>query len=162
MLDAYDFTKSEGIENWDDYPTGYIGRVKNCRAERKKPRFYNHGGQEEDFVSNHRMKQLVAKQPLGVAIYSNPKCLNFYESGILREEDCHCSDPDRTEVNHAVTLVGYGKSEEPGCDEYWLIKNSWGPTWGEQGFFRFCMDETDATEGVGTCQINSYVMYPTL
>lgn len=69
----------------------------------------------------------------------------------MKEEDCHCSNPDKNEVNHAVTLVGYGKSDQAGCDEYWLIKNSWGPNWGENGFFKFCMDVTSKTKEYGTC-----------
>lgn len=61
MLDAYEFTKGEGIETWSDYPRGYVGRVKDCRAENSKSHFYNTGGEEEDFVSNDRMKELVSK-----------------------------------------------------------------------------------------------------
>lgn len=56
MLDAYEFTKSEGIELWDDYPRGYLGRVKDCRSEYKKSHFKNQGGEEEDYISNDRMK----------------------------------------------------------------------------------------------------------
>ena len=48
-------------------------------------------------------------------------------------EDCdpNCSDPDFKEVNHAITIVGFGISERSGCDEYWLVKNSWGENWGD-------------------------------
>lgn len=107
------------------------------------------------------MKELVFKQPLGVAIHSS-RCLQSYSSGIIRAEDCDCNDPKKTDVNHGVTLVGYGKSEKPNCSEYWLVRNSWGPSWGENGFFRFCMDKKDDVNPHGTCLINSYVMYPLL
>ena len=50
-------------------------------------------------------------------------------------------------VNHAVTVVGYGT--ENGVD-YWLIKNSWGTNWGENGFMKL-------KRGVGMCGIGSYV-----
>ena len=38
-----------------------------------------------------------------------------------------------TDANHAMTLVGYGSDDE---GVYWLIRNSWGPDWGEEGYIR--------------------------
>jgi cathepsin L len=58
-------------------------------------------------------------------------------------------------VNHAVTLYGYG---EQGAHKYWLIRNTWGPTWGEEGFLRmkrhdegetYCGLDSNYQEGVG-------------
>lgn len=87
-----------------------------------------------------------------------------YKSGILKESDCKCSNPNKETVNHAVTIVGYGKSTpsdgRPDCNEYWLIKNSWGPDWGLKGLFKLCADVEKATELFGTCQVNSFVQYP--
>jgi len=86
-------------------------------------------------------------------MHSNSKCLISYKSGIIKEEDCTCSNPDKQVVNHAVTIVGYGKSngERLDCNEYWLIKNSWGPDWGLGGFFKLCADKSEKTGVVGTC-----------
>jgi hypothetical protein len=70
----------------------------------------NDDKKEEDSISIQRMKELVSQQPLGIAMHSNPACLMKYHSGVIREEDCHCSNADTAQVNHAVTLVGYGKN----------------------------------------------------
>ena len=164
MADSYEFTKEHGIVDWDAYPRGYQGRKNKCSDEAipKSNRFRNAEGHEEDMISNARLRELVAMNPVGVAIYSNFGCLAGYSRGIVHDRDCDCSDPDRTDVNHAVTVIGYGKSEQKGCNEYWLIKNSWGAYWGDHGHFRLCADRDGRTQKYGQCQINSYVQWPTL
>ena len=100
--------------------------------------------------------------PLGAAMYSNFNCLASYGEGVVMDKDCSCSNPDVTDVNHAVTVIGYGKSDFPGCSEYWLIKNSWGSMWGQHGNFKLCADRKGPTKEWGTCQINSYIQYARL
>ena len=167
MYDAYQFTSKHGVLDWKDYPDGYVGHKQHkCKDDKKlkhKHRFYNTNGYEEDYVENDRIKQIVSRQPVGVAMYSNFDCLNAYVSGIMTEKDCKCSNPDEFEVNHAVTIVGYGTNKKHhGCEEYWIIKNSWGADWGEHGNFKLCSDRKGKTAAFGTCQVNSYVMWPTL
>jgi len=45
-----------------------------------------------------------------------------------------------TEINHGVVTVGYGEHVD-GTD-YWLMKNSWGPGWGDKGFIKIRRDKT--------------------
>lgn len=84
-----------------------------------------------------------------VAIAMSTSGLSSYSSGIYTG----CSS-DWT-VNHAVTLYGYGLQ---GGNKYWLIRNSWGSSWGEGGFFRLqrlddeqdhCGNDTKPSEGIG-------------
>ena len=62
----------------------------------------------------------------------------------MNPDDSEC-DPDRT--NHGVVIVGYGT--EDGQD-FWIIKNSWGASWGEEGYFRIA-------KGTGASGINTDV-----
>merc|ERR1712210_336077 len=45
-----------------------------------------------------------------------------------------CSFDSNIALNHAVQLVGYGTDEAEG--DYWIVRNSWGPNWGEGGYIR--------------------------
>lgn len=109
-------------------------------------------------MTNHEMKEVVYKQPIGVSIFS-VGMLQAYSHGILTEEYLDCSQPDR-EANHGVVIVGWGKVQPDDhvkgkCNEYWVVRNSWGYSWGEKGFFRLCMDEkNDPRYPYGTCLIN--------
>ena len=90
-----------------------------------------------------------------------------YREGVFTEDFLHCSYADR-EVNHGVVLIGYGKVDQHDrvrgrCKEYWIIRNSWGGDWGEEGFFRVCADDPGSKKTpVGTCLVNRYSTWPTL
>lgn len=164
MLDAYDFTKKHGLIKEDEYKSRYTGRKEKCSDPTNvKERMHNDDQQEEDSITVDRLKELVAKQPMGVAMHSNPKCLMGYHTGVVREEDCKCSHEETATVNHAVTVVGYGKNTQNNqeeCPEYWKIRNSWGSNWGEQGYFKLCIPKDGSKLPTGTCQVLSYVQYP--
>ena len=73
-----------------------------------------------------------------------------YSSGIITE-----SEGCPTAIDHAIVAVGWG--EEDGT-QYYIVRNSWGTGWGEDGYVRI------ATHGglFGVCGINQYVFYPTI
>jgi cysteine peptidase B len=86
------------------------------------------------------MKQGVAHQP--VAVYIRALCVEFqsYKGGILTSQgDCVC-DVNVTCLDHGVLLVGY---DDTGETPYWLIKNSWGTGWGENGYVRVAQIASD-------------------
>jgi Papain family cysteine protease/Cathepsin propeptide inhibitor domain (I29) len=86
-----------------------------------------------------------SQQAVAVAIDANHQSFQHYKSGIYSEPAC------TTVLDHAVTVVGYG----PG---YWLIRNSWGTTWGEAGYMQ--MYRSTATSGSGMCGIAMEASYP--
>ncbi|CAG9857272.1 unnamed protein product [Phyllotreta striolata] len=84
--------------------------------------------------------------PISVTI--SAEALQFYGGGIFQTGNCHCPD---CSTNHAVLVVGYGHDPQ----EYWVIKNSWGTTWGEKGYMRLARN-------VGECGIPGQALYPIL
>lgn len=64
-----------------------------------------------------------------IAITVDASSWSAYESGVFN--GCNQTNP---ELDHAVVLVGYGTDVELG--DYWLVRNSWSPTWGEKGYIR--------------------------
>ncbi|KAH0922761.1 hypothetical protein HID58_022779, partial [Brassica napus] len=80
----------------------------------------------------------VSQQPVSTVIDGSGDAFKYYSGGVF---DGECG----TEMSHAVAIVGYGISEEG--TKYWLVKNSWGESWGENGYMRIKRD-VDAPEGI--------------
>jgi len=85
------------------------------------------------------MKAALQQAPLAVAIEADKMVFQTYSSGVLTSSRCG------TSLDHAVLAVGYGT--EDGQD-YWLVKNSWNTTWGDQGYIKLGMDSSKGTCGV--------------
>ena len=75
------------------------------------------------------LKRGVAKQPVSVAIQANKRSFQLYQSGIYSDLECG------TQLDHGVLVIGYGFDLETDIP-YWIIKNSWGKEWGENGYIR--------------------------
>ena len=106
-----------------------------------------------DVPSNNQtaLKIAVSRQPVSVAIEADTIIFDTYKSGIISSSSCG------TNLDHGVLIIGYGSEKG---EDYWLLKNSWGESWGENGYFRIKRD--DKEEGPGICGIASTASYPVL
>ena len=78
--------------------------------------------------------------------------MNFiqYESGVFYDDSC----AGLVATNHAVVIMGYGT--DPAGGPYWLILNSWGIRWGENGYMRITQSKK------GNCGITTFPVFPTV
>ena len=94
------------------------------------------------------LQSAVAQQPVSVTIEADKLCFQMYSSGVLNNTKCG------TSLDHAVAAVGYGN--ESGQD-YWLVRNSWGSSWGENGYIKIA-----AVDGPGICGIQMDSLWPSV
>jgi len=97
-----------------------------------------------------QLAQALQLGPVSIGVDASGWGFAMYKNGIIKR---WCGD----EINHAVLLVGYGTDK--GVD-YWLVKNSWGEKWGENGYFRVLRDMTKMDTGM--CGILQTPTYPIL
>jgi C1A family cysteine protease len=87
--------------------------------------------------------------PISVSIDADNSAVENYVSGVIIDSNI-CG----TNLDHAVTVVGYNAT---GFQPYWIVRNSWGPDWGEDGYFKILM-----SDGTGVCGINLDVTFPNM
>jgi len=94
-----------------------------------------------------QLKAAIAKGPTSVTIEADRMAFQGYTGGILNSTACG------TSLDHAVTAVGYGTEKG---QEYYIVRNSWGASWGESGYIRIA-----AVDGAGICGIQLESLWPT-
>eukprot|EP00931_Biecheleriopsis_adriatica_P046247 TRINITY_DN2653_c0_g1_i5.p1 TRINITY_DN2653_c0_g1~~TRINITY_DN2653_c0_g1_i5.p1 ORF type:complete len:229 (-),score=63.87 TRINITY_DN2653_c0_g1_i5:373-1059(-) len=104
------------------------------------------GFKDVPIKDTNALMEAVAQQPVSVAIEADQMAFQMYHDGILKKE---CG----AKLDHGVLIVGYGT--EDGVD-YWKVKNSWGASWGENGYIRI---QRGLPED-GECGIKDQPSYP--
>ncbi|GFS29383.1 granulin repeat cysteine protease family protein [Actinidia rufa] len=146
MDDGFQFIiDNGGINTEDNYP--YTAQDGQCNLYLKNQKYVTIDDYEQLPANNElAMQYAVAYQPISVGLESEGGKFKLYTSGIYTG---YCG----TAIDHGVTIVGYGT--ERGMD-YWIVKNSWGTNWGENGYIRIQRN----IGGAGKCGIAMVPSYP--
>jgi cathepsin L len=165
-------TKMGGLSSEWTYPyTSYFGTNHMCNQNQievvaRVTKFVNLPVNEQAPVLNY----IASYGPLAISVDASSWA--HYETGVYN--GCNQTNPD---LDHAVMLVGYGTDSQYG--DYWIVRNSWSPQWGEQGYIRLhrqnpvtCGTDLNPSDGdgctggpptvtvCGTCGILFDTLYP--
>ncbi|KAF4374068.1 cysteine proteinase mucunain isoform X2 [Cannabis sativa] len=145
---AFEFIiNNGGIDSDEDYP--YKARDGQCDTYRKNAHVVTIDNYEDVPPNDEKsLMKAVANQPIAVAIEAGGRAFQLYQSGVFTGL---CG----TQLDHGVAAVGYGT--ENGKD-YWIVRNSWGDSWGEAGYIK--LERNLASASTGKCGIAIEPSYP--
>ncbi|KAL7026301.1 hypothetical protein ACKWTF_013839 [Chironomus riparius] len=130
-----------------NYP--YFGYKMRCRSTPKIAMNIKATVQDYTAGNENMMKEIVANAgPIVVAFHAT-FYFQLYSSGIFYDQTC---DNRCVVANHAIVIVGYGTDSTTNTD-YWIIKNSWGTSWGEGGYGYIARNKGNQ------CNIACWAMY---
>jgi len=141
MNQAFQFVIDNGIESEAQYP--YKARDQACKSKVGDFKIGHFVNVPEK--SSGALASACDQQPIAVAIEADE--IMDYSSGIFADKNCG------DQLDHGVLLVGY-------TADYWIVKNSWGSSWGEKGYIRMSRSVIPDTKG-GICGILTAASYPT-
>jgi C1A family cysteine protease len=117
--------KNGGLDTENDY--AYKARSGLCNSQKAKNK-HSPISSYKDVQQGSETDLMTALQkgPVSIAIEADQSGFQFYSGGVF-------SGRCGTKLDHGVLLVGAGTD---GSDDYWKVKNSWGASWGEEGYIR--------------------------
>ena len=148
MALAFLYAESHPLETESDYP--YVAKTSllACKYKKDLGKVAPKSFAQVAAQSPDQLKAAIAKGPVSVAIEADKIEFQAYKSGVLTGTACG------TQLDHGVLAVGYGTLNGV---EFYLVKNSWGSNWGDQGYVRIGVEA-----GAGVCGIQQMPVYPTL
>tara|TARA_Y100000996_G_scaffold412408_1_gene398441 strand:- start:225 stop:1199 length:975 start_codon:yes stop_codon:yes gene_type:complete len=145
MDSAFEYAIDNGMCLECDYP--YNAKGGDC----EKCQVYVEITDCVDVTKNNQLhlKEAVSTGPVSIAIEADSKIFQLYKSGVITGSECG------TDLDHGVLIVGYGEESNT---KYWLVKNSWGTSWGDNGYVK--IERSESTDDPGVCGIAMQPSYP--
>lgn len=131
------YLEGEPQELESDYP--YKGKDGSCVAAEADGKVLVTDIHYVTPNSVSQLKAAIAQAPVSVTIEADQTVFQMYSGGIFDDASCG------TSLDHAVTAVGYGSEDG---QEYYIVRNSWGASWGDAGYIKMA-----AVDGEGICGI---------
>jgi len=140
-------SENGGIDTEESYP--YLARDGECHYNKSFRGATDIGFQDVESGDEEALKNASATVgPVSAAIDAGTFRFRFYHSGVFSDKDCSSE-----RLDHGILVVGYGTDGETGKD-YWIVKNSWGPTWGMGGYIMMSRNNDN------NCGIATQASYP--
>jgi len=143
---AYQYIiNNKGIDTENSYP--YQTRTGSCQYNADHVGATISAFKDVPAGNEDALLAAVNEHPVAVAIDASQNSFQLYKSGVYYESRCSSS-----RLDHGVLAVGYGKEENG--SEYWIVKNSWGKNWGENGYLKMARNKNN------NCGIATQASFP--
>lgn len=145
MDGAFHYAMEHGMCAESDY--GYTAKDGNCESCETVVKIY--GCTDVTPKNEVDLEEAVSRTPVSVAIEADTRVFQLYTGGVLTSDACG------TTLDHGVLVVGYGSENDI---DYWIVKNSWSSSWGENGYIRIAKSSSTNTPGI--CGIAMQPSFP--
>jgi cathepsin L len=142
MDGAFQYAETHPLMSEHDY--AYTARNGNCKYDKSKGEGTCSGYHDVQRNSASALRAAIEKSPVSIAIEADKRVFQLYKSGVLSGSACG------TNLDHGVVAVGFGNS---GGENYAIVRNSWGGSWGNKGYVWIATDND-------TCGILRQPSYP--